>query len=141
MKKEKQGSELGSIFSSTKLLILRAADREARRRSREAVFPTHGCASHRKRRDATRRKIQNFLYVQRAAPTCGGCWLDNFCQRHYARRGNTLHDHCTPCEHLAVRVSDGWGELPNLILVPISKDAPMRSRIRSCISSIKLCNL
>lgn len=31
--------------------------------------------------------------------------LDNFCQRHYARRGNTLHDHCTPCEHLA---APGW---------------------------------
>jgi len=31
-------------------------------------------------------------------------------------------DHCTPCEHLAVRVSDGWDKLPNLIPVagPIS---------------------
>lgn len=26
-------------------------------------------------------------------------------------------DHCTPCEHLAVRVSDGWDKLPNLIPV------------------------
>lgn len=32
-------------------------------------------------------------------------------------------DHCTPCEHLAVRVSDGWDKLPNLIPVagPISR--------------------
>lgn len=54
-------------------------------------------------------------------------------------------DHCTPCEHLAVRVSDGWDKLPNLIPVagPIShvhtfregkkkkgrRNAPVRSRV------------
>jgi len=53
-------------------------------------------------------------------------------------------DHCTPCEHLAVRVSDGWDKLPNLIPVagPISyiytrlkrkrkENAPVRSRVAS----------
>lgn len=60
-------------------------------------------------------------------------------------------DHCTPCEHLAVRVSDGWDKLPNLIPVagPISRihtfregekneeSAPVRSRV----ASYKIFNL
>lgn len=54
--------------------------------------------------------------------------LDNFCSRHYARRGNTLYDHCTPCEHLAVRVSDGWDKLPNLI--PVA--GPISRRFKKC---------
>lgn len=66
--------------------------------------------------------------------------LDNFCERHYARRGNTLYDYCTPCEHLAVRVSNGWGKLPNLIPVAgsISHTLEKCARVRKRMSYKKL---
>lgn len=87
----------------------------------ETVFAllqqTGGCAAQKEKRSYQTWNPKFSTSENGRVRSGGGCrWIIS--------AGGIMHegvipytDYCTPCEHLAVRVSDGWDKLPNLIPV------------------------